>query len=70
MPKYKETLCEVCGKPVDLLSDYADLLSDTAFTPREYIEHQLNMTEEEKEVRKRFFEEMWAEHNKAKRNGS
>jgi len=37
------------------------------YSPREYLEHQLVMTEDEKEIRQRFFEEMFAQHNE--RNG-
>jgi hypothetical protein len=63
LPKLKEVRCEVCGELVDLLRDYADVLSDKVYSPREYIEHQLNMTEDEKQARTVFFEEMFAKHN-------
>lgn len=59
LPKWKETLCEVCGKPVDLLHDYAALLSDKIERPRDYIEAQLHMTEEEKAARTVFFTELF-----------
>jgi hypothetical protein len=50
------------------LADYADALTDKAFTPREYIEHQLEMTPEEIEARGRFFEEQFRAFNE--RTGS
>lgn len=63
MAKWKEIRCEVCGEAVDLLSDYASVLSGKALRPREYIEEQLHMTEEEKSARTVFFTELFAKHN-------
>jgi hypothetical protein len=60
LPRLQETLCEVCGKPVNLLADYADALTGRSHTPREYIEHQLKMSDEEKAARQVFFEELFA----------
>lgn len=59
-------LCEVCHQPVDLLADYADALAGEMYSPREYIEHQLHMSEDEKELRLRFFTEMLERHNAEK----
>lgn len=60
LPKWKEDRCEVCGEVVNLLADYSDALSGKAFTPREYVEHQLHMSDEEKEQRTVFFTELFA----------
>lgn len=59
-------MCEVCHEPVDLLSEYRDTLADKIYSPREHIEHQLNMTEEEKDVRRRFFTKLLDDHDAAK----
>jgi hypothetical protein len=45
------------------LADYADLFAGKVYTPREYVEHQLKMTDEEKAARTVFFEELFAKHN-------
>ena len=68
-PKLNETRCEVCGEPVDILADYADLLTGKAYSPREYIEHQLNMSDEEKAARAIFFEEQFTRHNEEAQKG-
>lgn len=60
MPKLKETLCEVCHKPVDILHDYADQFAGKMLSPREYMDHQANMPPEEVEARSRFFHEFFA----------
>jgi hypothetical protein len=59
LPKFKETLCEVCGKPVAILSEYAEKIKGKQRSPRAELERQLNMTEEEKAERQRFFEELF-----------
>jgi len=66
LAKLRSNLCEVCGEEVNILSDYADLLNEKAYSPREYVEHQLNMTEEEKETRRVFFEELFAKYDEQK----
>ena len=66
LPKLNVIRCEVCGEPVDVLVDYADALSGKAYAPREYMEHQLNMSEEEQAQRRVFFEEMFRQHNEKK----
>jgi hypothetical protein len=48
------------------LADYADALTDKVFSPREYIEHQLEMSPEEIRMRRTFFTEMFDEHNAKK----
>jgi hypothetical protein len=68
MPKWKETLCPVCHEPSDPLAEYRDVWQDKVYSPREYIEHQLHMSEEEKELRRRMFTEMLAQHD-AKKEG-
>ena len=67
--KWNETRCEVCGEPIDLLSDYQDELSKRAYSPREYVEHQLTMSEEEKEQRRIFFTELF-EKTERERDGN
>lgn len=47
---------------MQLLEDYADYLAGQTYTPREYIEHQLTMTDEEKQRRTEFFTQQFAEH--------
>lgn len=42
------------------MADYADAISKKSYSPREYIEHTLNMSDEEKEQRTVFFEELFA----------
>jgi hypothetical protein len=55
-----ETRCEVCGEPVNLLADYAAKWKDKVYQPREFVEWQLNLTQEEKDERQSFFEELFA----------
>lgn len=64
MPKFRQTLCEVCGEPVNPLSAYADKLKGKILSPREYVEYQLNMSEEEKKERQEFFEALFSEDAK------
>jgi hypothetical protein len=45
-------------------------LADKIYSPREYVEHQLNMTEDEKETRRRFFTKLLADHDAAKLRGT
>jgi hypothetical protein len=59
LPKLKETRCEVCGEPVDILADYITKYKDKIYSPREYMEYLANLTEEEKEERQRFFAELF-----------
>lgn len=61
MAKYKESknLCEVCGEPFDVLSDFKDAMADKTYSPKEYFEHQLNMDDEEKARREVFFTELF-----------
>lgn len=66
MSKLNEIRCEVCGETVDVLADYADQLSGKAYAPREYMERQLNMPEEEQRARRRFFEEFFRQKNEEK----
>lgn len=54
----------MCGKPVNLLADYADVISGKTLTPREYVEKQLNMTPEEKKNRVTFFTELFEDHDR------
>ncbi len=46
-----------------MLFGYDEILAN-AFSPKEYLEHQLNMTEEEKAARQEFFTELFEEHNR------
>jgi hypothetical protein len=66
LPSWKEIRCEVCGEPVDLLRDYASELAGKVYSPREYIEHQLHMSDEEKAARTVFFTELFAKHEREK----
>lgn len=66
LSKLNETRCEVCGETVDVLVDYADALSGKAYAPREYMEHQLNMSEDEQRMRRVFFEEFFRQKNEQK----
>jgi hypothetical protein len=45
------------------LAEYGQKISEMAYRPREYLEHQLNMSEEEKEARAIFFEEFFRSHS-------
>jgi hypothetical protein len=63
LPEFRKNKCEVCGKEVNPLDDYRDLITDKIYSPREYVEYQLNMSEEEKQERQRFFTDLFAQHN-------
>lgn len=45
------------------MAEYADKISELAIKPREYLEHQLHMSDEEKEDRAVFFTEFFAKHS-------
>jgi hypothetical protein len=66
----KETRCEVCGERVDILSEYQDKIQEQVYQPREWLEKQLNMSEEEKEERTRYFEELLRRHAEQKLQGN
>lgn len=69
MPKLDETLCEVCHKPVDVLHEYQAQLGKVAYQPREWFEKQLNMTDEEKALRKEMIEEILRRHTEMRAKG-
>lgn len=69
LPKLKETRCEVCGEEVNLLEDYRDWISDKVYSPREYVEHQLTMTEEEQERREMFIAKLFEEDEERRARG-
>lgn len=69
MPKWTEVLCPVCHEPSDPLQEYRDVIAERIYSPREYIEHQLTMTEEEKEMRRRYFTELLEQHDAGKDPG-
>jgi len=52
----------VCGEVVNVLQEYGKQISDLAYKPREYLEQQLNMSDEEKAARAVFFEEFFKAH--------
>ena len=52
----------MCGEVVNVLDEYGKVLSDLAYKPREYLEKQLHMSEEEKAARAIFFEEFFRTH--------
>ena len=66
LAKLNEIRCEVCGEVVTAIIEYADALSGKSYAPREYLEHQLNMSEDEKELRRRAFTEVLRKHNEKK----
>lgn len=43
-----------------------DQIKGLALSPREYVEHQLNMTEDEKKARQEFFGELFSAHDQWK----
>lgn len=48
------------------MADYADAISGKTYAPREYLEHQLEMDDDEKAARQTFFEELFAKHESEK----
>lgn len=52
----------MCGEVVNVLAEYGQQISNLAYKPREYLEEQLAMTEEEKKARGIFFEEFFKTH--------
>lgn len=59
MKEYRTNLCPVCGKKVDKKMKLPHELSDQVYSPREYYEHQLHMTDEEKRAREIFIYEFF-----------
>jgi hypothetical protein len=64
--KLDEDLCEVCGKPVNILDDYQDWIAKNAYSPEEWFKHQLQMSQEEKETRQDFFTKLFKDHEHRK----
>jgi hypothetical protein len=52
------------------LQEYRDVIGDKVYSPREYIEHMLHLTDEEKEVRRRYYTGIFEEHEMTKKNGN
>ena len=47
---------------MNILAEYGSKIAEQAYAPREYLERQLNMTDEEKQDRAVFFEEFFKTH--------
>jgi hypothetical protein len=45
---------------VNVLAEYADAISGQIYKPRDYLEHMLKLTDDEKKQRQIFFEELFA----------
>lgn len=50
-----------------MVDDYADLLAGKLFQPREWFEHQLHMSDDEKERRRELITKVLEDHNKKRR---